>query len=294
MSDQTHKRSILDWEYFPLVILLVVCIVVFCAGMYITFFLGGGRPTSANEFGDSAGAVNGLFSALAFAGVIFAIILQKKELSLQRQELEDTRKELEAQKDEFIEQNKTLRHQRFEDTFFNMMHLQQSITNSLTYTLIVNVRQEDGSYKEIRENYQGRDVFKAIFENASVRETEDSRVFIGMRDYLIEKGLEAYKRAEITTRFDHYFRHLYRMLKFVTYSPLIDDSERYEYSALIRSQLSRYELVWLYYNGLTFGKAKLKPFIQTYSMLQNLRRELLVQGLRIDDGYTNAAFLRLG
>ena len=63
----------------------------------ITFSLGTGKPDSANEIGDSAGAINGLFSALAFAGVIFAIILQKKELSLQRNELEQNRKELTAQ-----------------------------------------------------------------------------------------------------------------------------------------------------------------------------------------------------
>ena len=39
------------------------------------------------QFGDSFGAINALFAGLAFAGVIFAIILQKKELELQRQEL---------------------------------------------------------------------------------------------------------------------------------------------------------------------------------------------------------------
>lgn len=45
-------------------------------------------------FGDMFGAVNTLFSGLAFAGVIYAIILQGKELALQRQELEMTRGEL--------------------------------------------------------------------------------------------------------------------------------------------------------------------------------------------------------
>lgn len=45
-------------------------------------------------FGDSYGAVNSLFSGLAFAGIIYTIILQKKELSLQRDELMQTRIEL--------------------------------------------------------------------------------------------------------------------------------------------------------------------------------------------------------
>ena len=45
-------------------------------------------------FGDMFGAVNTLFSGFAFAGVIYAIFLQGKELELQREELSMTRNEL--------------------------------------------------------------------------------------------------------------------------------------------------------------------------------------------------------
>lgn len=45
--------------------------------------------------GDSFGLINSLFSGLAFAGIIYTIILQRTELALQRQELKDTRLELE-------------------------------------------------------------------------------------------------------------------------------------------------------------------------------------------------------
>ena len=50
-------------------------------------------PTRA-QFGDSFGAVNALFSGLAFAGLIYTIFLQRKELQLQREELQLTRSEL--------------------------------------------------------------------------------------------------------------------------------------------------------------------------------------------------------
>ncbi len=46
------------------------------------------------QFGDVFGAVNALFSGLAFAGVIFAILLQREDLELQREELALTRQEL--------------------------------------------------------------------------------------------------------------------------------------------------------------------------------------------------------
>jgi hypothetical protein len=49
---------------------------------------------AAGQFGDVFGAVNALFSGLAFAGLIYTALLQRIELGLQRQELELTRKEL--------------------------------------------------------------------------------------------------------------------------------------------------------------------------------------------------------
>jgi hypothetical protein len=45
-------------------------------------------------FGDMFGAVNALFSGLALAGVVCAILLQREELRLQREELALTRLEL--------------------------------------------------------------------------------------------------------------------------------------------------------------------------------------------------------
>ena len=43
------------------------------------------------ELGDTFGAVNALFSGLAFAGLIFTISFQRDELKLQREELALTR-----------------------------------------------------------------------------------------------------------------------------------------------------------------------------------------------------------
>jgi hypothetical protein len=56
--------------------------------------------TRASALGDSFGVVAALFSGLAFAGVIYAIMLQSEELRLQRQELRLQRKELEQTNEE--------------------------------------------------------------------------------------------------------------------------------------------------------------------------------------------------
>jgi hypothetical protein len=50
-------------------------------------------PDDQNEFGDSYGMLNSVFSGLAFAGVIVTVWMQKSELSDQREELKLQRRE---------------------------------------------------------------------------------------------------------------------------------------------------------------------------------------------------------
>ncbi len=56
------------------------------------------------QFGDLLGASNGIFSGLAFAGLIYAIYLQRQDLSLQRKELELQRNEMAASRGELAAQ----------------------------------------------------------------------------------------------------------------------------------------------------------------------------------------------
>jgi hypothetical protein len=69
------------------------------------------------QFGDLYGSINALFSGLAFAGVVIAILLQREELQLQRQELKETRSEMkrstEAQNRAQKALNKTIYAQSF-------------------------------------------------------------------------------------------------------------------------------------------------------------------------------------
>jgi hypothetical protein len=80
-------------SYKPLFLLFALVIISWIAAgftAYHFFATWGERGT----FGDMFGAVNALFSGLAFAGIIYAIFLQRKELELQREELMLTREEL--------------------------------------------------------------------------------------------------------------------------------------------------------------------------------------------------------
>lgn len=248
----------------------VLCL--FLLNLSLIFFIP--DENIRGTFGDQFGAVNALFSGLAFTGLIYTIILQRRDLALQRddlrlqrEELAQTRHEMEEQTIEFEKQNESLRIQRFENTYFNMLSLFQEVVNNLTVT--------KDFYKS-----EGRYCFEKVYvKNRQIEDNVNDFAYLSMSTIIFREGIDGYKRSEIPKFFDHYFRLLYRILKFVDDSKVITDfDEKYEYTAMLRSMLSRYELVWLYYNGLSYGAQKLKPLIERYAMLNNLRKELLVKG----------------
>ena len=209
---------------------------------------------------------------------------------MQREELALTRKEMEEQTAEFEKQNETLKIQRFENTFFNMMSQFQEVVNNLS----VMVTTSSGIYES-----KGRDVFQAQFEKTVVyvdlkNEAKNKARFRGMKGALEKFNLDGYLYSDTPTCFDHYFRLLYRILKFVKTTSLVTTyEEEYEYTAMLRAVLSRYELVWLFYNGLTYGEDKLKPLIERYAMLSNLRTDLLANCSEIDEGaYDPSAYTK--
>ena len=81
-------------NYLPIVIGVALAIIAVQIGIGLaTYALLPDWPTRG-QFGDVFGAANALFSGLAFAGLIYAILLQREDLALQRTELELTRQEL--------------------------------------------------------------------------------------------------------------------------------------------------------------------------------------------------------
>lgn len=265
-------------------ILLLFLLSWLCIDSFIT------DPQTRGTFGDKFGAVNSLFSGLAVAGLIYTIYLQKEELRLQREELQQTREEMSRQTKEFDEQNKTLQIQRFETTFFNMMGLLQEILQGLSInTTRPNVSKfRDSSGRTHRDWQQesitltGRRVFEETYNGTD----------ICLTNLIKEKGIEGYNESNAISLYDHYFRLLYRIMKFVDTSPSIIDAEtRHQYVAILRGQLSRYELIWLYYNGLSNnGYEKLKPLIEKYALLKNIRQELIVDTDQFVGEYPPSAF----
>jgi hypothetical protein len=248
--------------------------------------VGDGKKISDLEgrglFGDKFGSINALFSGLAFAGIIFTIFLQKRELALQREELEETRKE-------FIQQNETLKKQRFENTFFQLLRLHNDIVDKLKITAIdamtytdreffigaikeLKYRSDYGYYKysalikldapEISRFKANREIAHDFFQKLEKEEltnlqslsNQDIDNFISEpivnKEQNIKKEYEMFFHR-VQYNLGHYFRNLYHIYKYVHVTKLIESNEKQFYCNIVRAQLSSDELVLIFYNSLT-------------------------------------------
>ena len=254
---EAEKES--NWKYIVIFLLALLVVVVLC---YVNYrYAYKLDKDERGIFGDMFGAVNALFSGLAFAGLIVTLIMQHDELKLQRKEISQTNQELAAQKIEFEKQNKNLQTQRFENTLFNMLSTQQRIVDGLIY-----------------EHQKGTRVFKSFYNETYISAAPRARC--GIRSFIKDYGLKHYRQVTEISIFNVYFRHLYRIFKYIDESPLIDDSGRYEYTCIVRAQLSDYELLILFYNALVNkdnSEFKFKRLIEKYALFNNLKRNELAR-----------------
>lgn len=73
--------------------MIVLVLIIWILSTVLIIF-GLDNWSDRGTFGDLFGAVNALFSGLAFAGLIYTIVLQKQDLELQRNEIALNRTEL--------------------------------------------------------------------------------------------------------------------------------------------------------------------------------------------------------
>ena len=253
------------------------------------------------QFGDLFGSVNALFSGLAFAGLVITIIQQRHDLQLQRQAINQSKKDIN-------QQNETMKIERFENTFFKMLEVQQSIVNDLyatdSHTEWVKQDAPNGiSTKEIltKDEYRGRNLFYYVFVLCNHKLANQIFPYdtsaSGLSEVIKFRGKACFDDYMTTTMFDHYFRHLYTILKFIEENDWLGETKQYQYATFVRATLSRYELVMLYYNG--FFHPKMMKMMERYCLLNNIRTELLPMSLEYNNylkriGLTNDELNKAG
>lgn len=220
-------------------------------------------------FGDMFGAVNALFSGLAFGGLIYTIYLQSKELSLQREELEQTREELKGQKIQLEKQNENLTKQNFEITFFNMLKNLQSIVNNMVHPQI---KQTGRIYLhhlfEVYEvNATANESFKSLTHTSNENKKERIReVVLKIYDSIF---------SEHSYNLGHYYRTIHNLLKLIE-KEFESKEIRLKYASILQAQLSNDELGFILYNSLSDyslnkqGKPEFRRMIDELNILENI------------------------
>lgn len=227
--------------------------------IYVSWPITFGNVDKAGVFGDSFGVLTALFSGLAFAGIVFTILLQREELKLQRKELRLTREEL-------TRQHSTMKRQIFENTFFQMLRLHNDIVNAIDLS-----RSGSGGTTVT----SGRDCFVAFYKRIYNSYNYEKKSNSGRDESEIIAAAYTTFWEKTQTELGHYFRYLYTIFKFVKESE-VDDKRLY--SNIIRAQLSDQELLVLFYNCLyKFGVEKFKPLAEEFAIFDNLPEKLLIK-----------------
>lgn len=254
-------------------LLITILVIILIVGLWLlTFFLlKDYSPTDRGTFGDMFGSVNALYSGLALAGIMLSILLQRSEIKLQSLELKETRREFETQ-------NETLKIQRFENIFFNLLNQYHNIVN---YTEENYYKPKENSHSTTQDyemvHLKGRDTYAYHYKKMLIDLKKNEQNF----EEVFNKHYNNFEND-----LGHYFRTLYRIIKIVDgadflYGKSLENKNeifeiKYMYVSILRSQISDYELAWIFYNCLTQKSSKeFKELIEKYSFLKNIRPELI-------------------
>lgn len=202
----------------PVVLLIVVIGMWYYFGFQYYHDIGLKDVDDRGTYGDQFGIVTALFSGLAFAGIIYTILLQRDELQLQRNELRDTRKQFEMQ-------NATMALQRKEQTFFHLLNLHNDLVKGLNF-----------------ETFKGHNIFEMILRRFH------SDLF--NKNFAEHSALQTYRNHYKVHYVDenvkgvvlHYFASLCSIYRFIKleFKAKANESTQDFFDALIMSERDRY------------------------------------------------------
>lgn len=222
-------------------------------------------------------AVEALFSALAFGGIIYTVLLQRDELALQREELEATREELKGQKDQLTAQSHAMIDQGLTDKILRLLALQLEVVNSVQY-------RTSGSHAQGEQRFSGRDALRIIAGRLGY--LAKSRRSSGMLLGEAMKEAFATLASEGKADYVHLLRHLQHVLQVFDGLPA-----QYRHSAirLLQAQLSDAErLLALYYGIAEPDRPKFQQLVEATGVLSGVPEADLSP--EIENEYNRSAF----
>lgn len=225
-----------------------------------------GNLVNAEKFGQFGDFVGGIIGSLwSLAGILLfylalseqredfktnqeALQLQIKALNQQIEEFQLQRQELESTRKIYEEQSQTLKTQQFESNFYSFLEVYSNIK---------------ARFPECPEN----DYFYHLY-NLLFCEYNPTLSFVDHNEELIKKYITIFNNN--SGFLSHYFKAFYRIVKMVDSQPFLKETEKSFYMKILRSQLTDFEQLLLFYNSYTMNGEKARPLILKYDLLKHL------------------------
>lgn len=237
---------------------------------YIGIFLNwkfGLEVGQLGSYGDFiAGTTVPLLTFVSFLAIVRTLRVQEGQMSLQK-------KDLQSSINQMAEQSRLLRIQGFENTFFNMVNLHNEIVKKI-------------KDRDVPKDLYGKEIFRVFY--AILKQAYTSK-----KEEISEKGLKLEEIQCVRMAYDdfikgreaeleHYFRSLYSILKYIDNSNL-ENQEKVPYVEIIKAQLSSFELIILFYHGISMNGEGILILIQKYRIVGDSNYRLMFDNaLHID------------
>lgn len=209
--------------------------------------LAGQGVDKLGQFGDSFGALNTLFTGVAFVGLLFTILIQLYE----RREREEER----------AEEKRAQYASDFETRFFRLHDSLRQVVGEM-----IVLRFDTG--RAVPEK-MGKDIFahyvEKIISQKRNREELTGDATEGLQSWISE--YRAFFAGRSQDDLAPYFRMLYRIVCYIEKSA---GPNKYEFTEIVRAELSPSELKLLALNCLTTHGRKFKPLVERYHFLKHL------------------------
>ncbi|MEJ5105631.1 putative phage abortive infection protein [Chryseobacterium sp. MYb328] len=218
----------------PFYIALAVFFIIAVLGL--TYMI---QNSNSNEqrgsFGDMFGFANAMFTGLSVIGLLVTVLLQRKDINIQREEL--------------AKQTESIYVQNFESTYFQMISLYSNFINTVEKNNVLGRKYLSLlSFSIIDSIY----ATKYSYGKIDLRQTRDKYY-----DVLVKNSSEM----------EHHLRIILSIIE------LIDTTERInkmKYIRMLKANLSLDELVLIYYGCLYKDDLRIKKMIEKYPMFEDL------------------------
>lgn len=214
---------------------ITLAAVIICSVLGLTYMVQNSEA-ERGTFGDMFGFANAVFTGFSVVGLLYTVLLQRKDLNIQREELK--------------KQNDSIHIQNFENTFFQMLSLYANFVTTV----------EKGDLKGRNYiNFLSTSIYQTILRFLAY---EQSSIDLDkVRNMYIE--LHQSHRSEM----DHHLRIIYSIIE------LIDTAERIDkmkYFRIFKANVSLDELVLLYYGCLYKDNLTLKNMVEKFPIFEDL------------------------